>query len=277
LAAFRSDRAQTTLVTLTHIPDQARGMLLGVDNRQRLELFNLASAGVVADFERAGELDPRRMMCWRFWMAPYIFMSARRTPLHTNSKLHGELRSGRRFPHMLHYFDGAIHGFGDVLFAARHRMIRRLEEVKDRLLDQHDPGDFESQGSVRRQAVRLNRQVMPLQAMPHRLVENRPAWFTDAATEDCAQVGHREDSIVADSRALKERAHALQDELTSRQADLTNKRSVILSVLSAVLLPPTLIMGVFGMNVGGLPLKEDNSGGFVVVTATAVFLVVALR
>ena len=56
------------------------------------------------------------------------------------------------------------------------------------------------------------------------LLEDRPDWFTQAAAEDCERVAQRVDSVVADLAALQERAHALQDEFTSRQAEMVNKR-----------------------------------------------------
>ena len=34
----------------------------------------------------------------------------------------------------------------------------------------------------------------------------------------------------------------------------------ILTILSAIFLPPTLITGFFGMNTGGLPLINDPNG-----------------
>ncbi|WP_245322288.1 MULTISPECIES: CorA family divalent cation transporter [unclassified Mesorhizobium] len=48
-----------------------------------------------------------------------------------------------------------------------------------------------------------------------------------------------------------------------------NQLLYILSVMTAVLLPMTIISGLFGMNVGGLPLV-DTALGFWVVTAIAV-------
>jgi zinc transporter len=46
----------------------------------------------------------------------------------------------------------------------------------------------------------------------------------------------------------------------------------VLSVMTAVLLPMTIISGLFGMNVGGLPLVDTPMGFWVV---TAVSLVIA--
>lgn len=52
----------------------------------------------------------------------------------------------------------------------------------------------------------------------------------------------------------------------------SNQLLYMLSVMTAVLLPMTIISGLFGMNVGGLPLVDTPMGFWV---ASAISLVVA--
>jgi magnesium transporter/zinc transporter len=47
-------------------------------------------------------------------------------------------------------------------------------------------------------------------------------------------------------------------------AEESNRQLYVLSILSALFLPPTFITGLFGMNVKGLPF-EDNPRGFLFV------------
>ena len=270
------DRARDALSHLAGLPAEARTLLLGSDQRQRMETHGEVIAGVVTDFERADELDPRRMASWRFCMAPHAFISARRSPLHTMNALNLAVQSGRRFSGVLHLFDSVVHAFADALTDVSHRMAGQLDEVEDGLLDARETGDFETLGSVRRKAVRLRRQATPLQAMLHGLISQRPDWFTADAAKDCARVAHRVDSVCADLVALQERAHSLQDELGSRQTDLTNRRLMLLSILSAVLLPPSLISSVLGMNVDGIPLKDNPLGFAITMGVMAMSVIVVL-
>ena len=111
---------------------------------------------------------------------------------------------------------------------------------------------------------------------------NPPAWFTPDALEECAYVGERLDSLAGDIGALQNRAHALQDEIASRQTAQTNQRLALLSVITALLMPPTLISGIFGMNVARLPFVDEHSHGFaaamgLIVLSVVVMLVVLRR
>jgi zinc transporter len=59
---------------------------------------------------------------------------------------------------------------------------------------------------------------------------------------------------------LRERGHRLQEEVSSLMTEETNRHLHILSILTTLLLPPTLVTGFFGMNVKGLPFTENENG-----------------
>lgn len=260
-------RSLPVLRALPHLPREALDLLTGTDERTRIDTIDdphgAAVAGVVVDFERGAEPDPRRMVAWRFCMLPHALISARRHPVQTMQAMDTAMRSGRRFAGVLQLFDGIIHAFIGTLFQVSQDLGNKLDTVEDELLDEDEnTGDFEGLGLIRRNASRLLRHTQPLGAMLVHMLAGRPAWFTEEAAEDCRHLVGRVQSVVADLLALQDRARALQDEIQSRQIEKTNQRLMLISVFSAVLLPPTLISGVFGMNVDGLPWKE-NPYGFV--------------
>ncbi|WP_245435189.1 CorA family divalent cation transporter [Mesorhizobium sp. WSM3879] len=84
-----------------------------------------------------------------------------------------------------------------------------------------------------------------------------------------ARLSHRAHTLHHDGEQLQARTRLLQDELMAKLTERSNQLLYILSVMTAVLLPMTIISGLFGMNVGGLPLV-DTALGFWVVTAIAV-------
>ena len=64
-----------------------------------------------------------------------------------------------------------------------------------------------------------------------------------------------------DGEQLQAQARLLQDELMAKLTAQSNQLLYFLSMMTAVLLPMTVISGLFGMNVGGIPLS-DSTGGF---------------
>ncbi len=59
-----------------------------------------------------------------------------------------------------------------------------------------------------------------------------------------------------DVYALADRARLLHEELDSKQSAETNRHLYILSLMTALLLPPSLVTGFFGMNTTALPFAE---------------------
>jgi zinc transporter len=62
--------------------------------------------------------------------------------------------------------------------------------------------------------------------------------------------------------SLRDRAHLLQEEVTIKTAEQTNRNLQVLDIVTTIFLPATLVSGIFGMNVMGLPLPQ-NPHGFV--------------
>jgi zinc transporter len=55
-----------------------------------------------------------------------------------------------------------------------------------------------------------------------------------------------------------------------------NRNIYVVSVLTAIFLPITLITGIFGMNVGGLPWVEGDSGFLWVVGIMGLTVITSL-
>ena len=81
---------------------------------------------------------------------------------------------------------------------------------------------------------------------------------------------------------LYERGRSLQEEIASRLGEATNRNLYVLSIVTTIFLPMTLITGLFGINVGGMPWLENHLGFWWVVfgmfaTAIVTFLILHWR
>ena len=85
------------------------------------------------------------------------------------------------------------------------------------------------------------------------------------------EIGDRTTRLVEDLDAARERAGVVQDELNSLISEEMNRTMYLLTVVAAVLLPPSLITGLLGINVGGIP-GTDHPLAFVMVIAVIVVL-----
>jgi zinc transporter len=65
---------------------------------------------------------------------------------------------------------------------------------------------------------------------------------------------------------LVERVKQLQEELAAFVNEQTNRTLFVLTVVTVLALPINLVAGLFGMNVGGIPLAQHPYGFFFVVS-----------
>jgi len=94
-----------------------------------------------------------------------------------------------------------------------------------------------------------------------RLAARPPAWLTPQDQAALQSAIEHLSSTADDLETLQVRTRLIQDEIAARLAENTNRNLYVLSVVSAVLLPMTLISGIYGMNLGGLP-GVDTTWGF---------------
>jgi zinc transporter len=274
------ERAGATIAALPHLPPGALAMLRSTDERQQIDGFGQAIGGVVADYESCEPPDEKRIVRWNFVMATHLFISAQRRPSHALNQVRIDLQSGRRLPNVLSLFHALIHELASAISLVLSELGAKLNEMEERLLDQKEIGS-DVLGQARRRLVRVRRQALPLRAVLIHMLSERPYWFDDDAVAECQRVAARMDGLVDDLDSLQEHAHTVQDELKAREAEGTNKRLTVLSIVSALLLPPTFITGVFGMNVNGLPFQETAYGFWVtcglMATSVAGMLIILRR
>jgi zinc transporter len=81
--------------------------------------------------------------------------------------------------------------------------------------------------------------------------------------------------VVRDVAALEERIKLLQEEIAAQVGEQTNRSLFALTMVTVLALPINITTGFFGMNVGGIPLAENDRGFFVVVLLVVVLTAVA--
>ena len=69
---------------------------------------------------------------------------------------------------------------------------------------------------------------------------------------------------------MQERARLLLEEMAAKMTEITNRRLFTLSILTACLLPPTLVTGFFGMNTKDLPWQNTDGGTWMALGVAAI-------
>ena len=82
--------------------------------------------------------------------------------------------------------------------------------------------------------------------------------------------------VIEELDALRDRAQVIHDQIMDERSERMNRQMLVLTVVAALFLPISFLTGLFGMNVGGLPLEQNPFGFAIIVAAMAVILILEL-
>jgi zinc transporter len=164
---------------------------------------------------------------------------------------------------------------GDVLVRIVREATLRVDDVEDSLLEGRLTQKRSELGKLRRVLVRLQRLLAPEPGALFRLLREPPQWIAEHDLDELRQATEEFSLVLRDLAALQERIKLLQEEMAARVGEQTNRSVFTLTVVTVLALPINITAGLFGMNVGGIPLAESAHGFLVVVLIVALFTLAA--
>ena len=261
------------------IPETARRLLLDAGDRKCLERSGEGLVAVISDirYDFGFDFDPGQIATLRFYLDQDCLISTRQQPSSAADQLRTQIKQGR-------YFDSTAKLMIDLFESQVEKLnqtITRVCDTLDDIEDQAMAGQMRRQqaqlGVIRRLAMRLHHHFAPEYRMLQRLGRRPPHWFSDSDLTALQEVVEAFRDLVEDLTETQERAKLLQEELAARVAEETNNNLYIVSLFTALLLPPSLIAGIFGMNVAGLPgLQDEAAFGWVILGMAAVSSLIVL-
>lgn len=262
-------RAGRWIANSEHIPEEAREILLDAEPRIRLEPLGNGLAGVLGDLHHDFEADPEGFGTLHIYIGETLVVSGRRHPLASSDRLRHELRSGESIGSAIQWLAHLVHHLAETFSTAVTDINDSVDEAEDRILQGRVADEGKALGRLRRLLARLRRQLgANRQALIHARTR-LPAWVSDADATQLRLAIERLDAVAQDLELVQERARLLQEEIAGQLGEATNRNLYLLSIVTTVMLPITLITGVFGMNVGGLPWLQDSAGFWCVMLLMA--------
>jgi zinc transporter len=200
-----------------------------------------------------------------------MVVSVRTTQLRAIDRLRASVKHGEAFRAPAELLAHLLRDQADVLVDIVRDATRQVDAVEDRIIA-HRPASRATLGTLRRVLVRLQRLLAPEPAALFRLLNRPPSWISDADLADLRQSAEELAAAVSDSAALVERIRLLQEELVALINEQTNQTLFVLTVVTVLALPLTIIPGIFGMNVRGMPFAESEVGFWLVMLVVATFV-----
>ncbi len=257
------------------LPDAFFDSLRSEVGSTRLEQDEGALVAVVHDVLFDSTFDASTVGTTSLCITPRLLVSARLRPLRSVEQLRTAVRSGATFRSPVELLAHLLQDQASVLGKILRQCTERVDHIEDRLLDNRVASDRTELGSLRRALVRLQRLLAPEPTALFRLL-NRPLdWISREDLQDLQQAAEEFSTAIGDSAALVERVKLIQEELAALMNEQTGRTLFMLTGVTVLALPINMVAGLFGMNVGSMPLA-DHPHGFAVIVLVLLVLTALL-
>lgn len=259
------------------IPAAAQELLLEPDSRIRLLMLPDGFAAVVGDLHHDYRGDPEDLGVLRVYVDATRIITARSHPLKSTDQLRREMLGGElAFDSPLAVFEHLLECLAETFTQTVSALADDTDDAEEEILAGRFHHYGRSIGKMRRLLARLRRQITANRAALAPLSIRLPKRYSDNQRQSLRIAVERFEAIGQDLELVQERARLVQEELAGRIGEATNRNLFLLSIVTTTLLPITLITGVFGMNVGGLPWVSDRAGFWWVILLMIAAVVVVL-
>jgi zinc transporter len=195
---------------------------------------------------------------WRFVMNDRLLVSGGRHALSAVEAVRTAIQQGRPFPEPANLLEAMLDQMMSDLDRTMRGLSAAFDEIEDHVLADTVRDERRHLGRLRRRAVALHRRLAGLLSLFRRLEVESDGQMAPMLRSMISRVAPRLAALDHEAAATQERGRFLQDEIAAKLATEANRHLHALSILTSVFLPPTLIVGIFGMNIDNLPFIHSN-------------------
>lgn len=249
------------------LPTDVQALFLSPDDQPRALGQQGALGLTLPDFEREFDREEtERIGALRVALRPGLVLTGRYHPLHTPDIFRHRAAQAETLdaPAALELI---LNSLADTLALRTGAALSALLALEDKLLADQDTPDTRALVSLRRLTARLFRMASGMHTTLIRAVDD-PS-IGRAYADVLARTERRLQPIERDVVAAQGQLRLLREELDLQAGQRTNENVYLLSVITALIMPATLVTGFFGMNTGNMPL-EHGGGGTIMAAILAI-------
>jgi zinc transporter len=241
------------------IPEHISEFLLSNDTHPCLHTTSNGVYGTLADIKMEIGDTGTDKGALHFFLDDNRLLTLRTQPLCSTNMLRQKVLDGVQVENTMELFAELLRCLADGFDARVALLNDKVDDVEESVLSDRRPEDRAELSAIRRQLAELRRHITPERRLLNQLNRLRPAWVPASALAELNHALDELNELHMTLEALYERAKLLQEEIASQMSEQMNRNLMALSILTALLMPATLVSGIFGMNVAGLPGLHDEA------------------
>lgn len=158
----------------------------------------------------------------------------------------------------------------DRYFLVLESISDRADELEDRVLHQATPALLARINHFKRETLDLRRAVWPLREVINQLIRSDTRFFLSQTQPYLRDVYDHTVHVIESLDALRDLIADMLDVYLSSVSNRLNVEVRLLTVITIIFMPATLISGIFGMNFHTMPLLDRLDGFWTAIGMMAV-------
>lgn len=211
------------------------------------------------------------MISLRLWVEGHRVISVRIRPVKAVSDIADQIKEGRGPKSAGGFLAHISQGLANRMEPAIQEMVDGIDQLEESVDDVRNASMRKDLTALRHKSIVLRRYLAPQRDALGRMGTESLSWLAVDEKMAIREAADRTTRYVEELDEMRERCGILQDEILNTLSMQMNHRVYVLTALAAMVIPLTLVSGLLGMNVGGMPLADAKYGfWWVIGTLTAV-------
>jgi len=228
-------------------------LLRPVANRPRVQRLGDGLLVILRGINLNPGNDPDDMVGLHMWIDSKKIITLRRRRLMAGTEVRDLLRNNEGPKNPSAFLSEIAYRLLEPMVPVVDDLDDAVDHLQTELLATTDASLRRRLRDIRQEAINLRRYLAPQRDALSRFQTEQVSWLQDLDRAYLREIADRTLRFVEDLDSIRERAAITQDELNNRLSDRMNRTMYLLTVVAALLLPPSLLTGLFGINVGGMP------------------------
>lgn len=265
--------AQTWLRDEAGLPRAVTEALLAEETRPRAQQYGDGLLVILRGVNLNPGAEPDELIALRMWVDARRIITLRLNRFQTIADLRDAAAEGRAPASPGALLAAVAHGLALRLGPVVTNLEELVDDIEDGLLDDSisDNATWRSRlASVRRQAIAHRRYLVPQRDALLSLSTTRAECLDQTSRELIHGAADHLMRICESLEETRDRAAVTSEELRAQHEARLGRTLYLLTVVATIALPLSFATGLFGINVGGIPLSDSPSGFLVVCAVLAV-------
>lgn len=253
------DKARTWVLQQSGVETaSAVTLLTAVAHRPRVEPIDDGIIAVIRGVNQNPGDEPDDMVGLHVWIDKHKVITLRRRRVMAGTEIRNDIDAGRGPSSPSQFLVAIAERMVQPIFPIIAELDDRVDHLQSEVIESSNSVLRRDLREVRQQAINLRRYLAPQRDAFMHFLSIHTSWLGDRDRSFLREIADRTARFVEDLDSARERASVTQDELNAALAERMNKTMYLLTIVSALLLPPSLLTGLFGINVGGMPGVETS-------------------